>query len=825
VARKLRNVAPEGGIMAAKITRVIIESYLNCKYKGHLKLTGESGTQSDYETMTNAAKASSREQAVARLVARFGEGDACRGTTVNGATLKRRAPLLADADLEDDALSARFDSLKRTDGASKLGDHHYVPVLHNHDDKVGRRERLLLAVLGFMLGRVQGLRPAMGLVARGHEGRLGKARLDDKLYGQAEQVLDEVERLQEGGEPPRLRLNGHCQVCEFRQRCRTQAEKADDLSLLGGLSAKEIARLNSKGIYSVAQYSHTFRPRKARKQRSTGIPRHALSLQASAIREGTVYVSEKPSLPAAVVHAYLDVEGLPDRDFYYLIGLVVRDGEARREFSFWADGPEDGARIWELFLQTAGPLGDFVLFHYGRYEADFLKRMGRLHGGDPELLRKVEASATNVLSLIYSRVLFPVHANDLKSVASYLGFRWSAENASGLQSIVWRYDWGATRNEGLRQQILAYNREDCLALERVVAVLSAIADDAWGDTEGTGPRVASVEDIKQGSPGNFGKKQYFFPELARITSRSYFDHQRERILFRTSPLLKRYTRPKGGEQKKYRPNKVVVCSVPERRPQRQSESLQIGHRYEKLVLDLKLFRGGVKRWVTKYTTRSYKCRACNHPFLPDDYRAISATKYGHNLCAWAVYTTVALRQTNENVEDSFADLFGYSISRSRVPEFRKRAAEYYRPTYLAILEKLRSGPLVHADETKAGLRGRRGCRSSNDTGDGKVVVHGRGTNGYVWAFASPESVAYLYSPTRDGKVVRGTLTGFKGVLVSDFYTAYDSLDCPQQKCLIHLVRDFNDDLFSHPFDEELRQLGRDFTVLLQGWWRLSTASA
>jgi hypothetical protein len=77
-------------------------------------------------------------------------------------------------------------------------------------------------------------------------------------------------------------------------------------------------------------------------------------------------------------------------------------------------------------------------------------------------------------------------------------------------------------------------------------------------------------------------------------------------------------------------------------------------------------------------------------------------------------------------------------------------------------------------------------------------------------------VAYQYSPTRDGNVVRDILTGFKGVLVSDFYAVYDSLDCPQQKCLIHLVRDFNDDLFSHPFDEELKQLGRDFTALLQG---------
>ena len=42
--------------MATKITRDIIESYLNCKTKGHLKLAGETGTKSDYEAMTEAAR-------------------------------------------------------------------------------------------------------------------------------------------------------------------------------------------------------------------------------------------------------------------------------------------------------------------------------------------------------------------------------------------------------------------------------------------------------------------------------------------------------------------------------------------------------------------------------------------------------------------------------------------------------------------------------------------------------------------------------------------------------------------------------------------------
>jgi hypothetical protein len=73
--------------MATKITRDIIESYLNCKYKGHLKFTGEVGTKSEYETLTTATRAASREATLVKLVARYGKGDACRGRVVTATTL------------------------------------------------------------------------------------------------------------------------------------------------------------------------------------------------------------------------------------------------------------------------------------------------------------------------------------------------------------------------------------------------------------------------------------------------------------------------------------------------------------------------------------------------------------------------------------------------------------------------------------------------------------------------------------------------------------------------------------------------------------------
>jgi hypothetical protein len=56
---------------------------------------------------------------------------------------------------------------------------------------------------------------------------------------------------------------------------------------------------------------------------------------------------------------------------------------------------------------------------------------------------------------------------------------------------------------------------------------------------------------------------------------------------------------------------------------------------------------------------------------------------------------------------------------------------------------------------------------------------------YVWVLTSMEEVAYFYAPSREGSAIQAMLRDFSGVLVSDFYAAYDAAECPQQKCLIN----------------------------------------
>ena len=121
-------------------------------------------------------------------------------------------------------------------------------------------------------------------------------------------------------------------------------------------------------------------------------------------------------------------------------------------------------------------------------------------------------------------------------------------------------------------------------------------------------------------------------------------------------------------------------------------------------------------------------------------------------------------------------------------------ANEYTSTYQKILQRIASGPIAHVDETKV-------------TVDGKT--------GYVWAFTNLEEIIYIYSETRDATTINKALEGFQGILISDFYAVYDSVECIQQKCLIHLMRDINGDLSKHPFDKELQELASAFARLLR----------
>ena len=594
--------------------------------------------------------------------------------------------------------------------------------------------------------------------------------------------------------PPPLVLNKHCPECEFNARCRGVAVKEDDLSLLANVTAKERRKLNDRGIFTVTQLSYTFRPRRRRAFKGSQAFRHEPALKALAIRKNRVYVVGTPTFNIPEGTVYLDVEGTPDRDSYYLVGLRYKATDEYVQHSFWADSLSDEREMWVSCLGVLKLVQNPRLFHYGNYETRFLERMRARYldqSADEGFLDQLIASSVNVLSLTYAQVYFPTYSNGLKAIARWLGFDWSENEASGRQALIWRAQWETTCDPTVKRKLINYNQEDCQAVQKVAEAIANICDERPSTAaEAISVNVSSLD---RDPPLRFGPLQYVAPDFKAINEAAYWDYQRSKIYVRTNGRLRRISRTRVNNSTSVLPvnksiqaeeNRPPVC------PKCNSTRFYRNGKFSSVVYDLQFSSTGVKRWIVRHNFNRYHCRNCKNGYneLPRQER------FGTHLKAYVLYLIIELRVSQHAVGRNLGALFGLQMSATSVNCIKISATKQYEATYRGILQRIVEGPLVHADETK-------------------VMVKGEAH--YVWVFTNLEDVAYVYSESRDASTARETLTAFNGVLVSDFYAGYDSVDCAQQKCLIHLLRDINQDVLKEPFNVELEELAHGFAGLLR----------
>jgi Transposase IS66 family len=240
-------------------------------------------------------------------------------------------------------------------------------------------------------------------------------------------------------------------------------------------------------------------------------------------------------------------------------------------------------------------------------------------------------------------------------------------------------------------------------------------------------------------------------------------------------------------------NKVLECPPPEGCPECQTTKIFKRTTMSTVVYDLKFGRTSMKRWIVKYVFHRDACGQCGAIFYSPQ-RPWPGEEYGPNILSYIIHQIIDSHVSQNVVTKNLNLFFNFRLERNIVKRQKARGAEIYKGTDEGILKKIVNGNLIHADETKVSIEGE---------------------EAFVWVFTNMEEVAYLYTETREGDFLQELLRDFKGVLVSDFYAAYDVMNCSQQKCLIHLMRELNNDLRKYPFNEELKELVQYFAILLK----------
>ena len=253
-------------------------------------------------------------------------------------------PLIKSSDLR-----AEPDALWRMPAVSGATSFLYRPVRFLRNEKVSRFDKLMLAFDALALNRFSSNPPGSGKLIYGSQYKIITVPLAKLLENVRQSVIQAIKQ-QKSRLPPPLVLNKHCPECQFRARCRRVAVEKDDLSLLGNMTAKERQKLNDKGIFTVTQLSYTFRPRRRRAFRGSRALKHEPALKALAIRKDRIHVVGAPTFNIPEDTVYLDVEGIPDHDFYYLIGLTYKARDEYVHHFFWADAVSDEREMWASCL-------------------------------------------------------------------------------------------------------------------------------------------------------------------------------------------------------------------------------------------------------------------------------------------------------------------------------------------------------------------------------------------------------------------------------------------------------------------------------------------
>jgi predicted RecB family nuclease len=390
--------------------------------------------------------------------------------------MKEGAPLVYQGVLINGDHVGRPDLLEKIDGRSKFGNWEYVPC----DIKSGRatadrdggdiKQHYANQILFYcdLLEAIQGSKPRIGKIIdiAGEETIFDIAEYDAD-YRESKLILNEIVYKKKEPEPI---VGGICKECVWSDPCFKIATERQDPTLLFKLG-KQKYQLRSNGICNINDVSNIniaeFSVPPTKMHRVGPATLEQWKRRANVWKTRTPIIHKKPDFRLAKKEVFYDIEDDPSIDHVYLHGFIEVVNGKRSDYQHFfvleRENEEKAARqFWEYIDSLAE---DDVIYHYGSYEKTKANRLKEKYNLSSATLEKFDRLRVDLYRIVEQCSDWPLSSYGVKSIAKHLGFKWTAEDASGANSIAWfqEYQSNPTKND-LLEKILTYNREDCEAM-------------------------------------------------------------------------------------------------------------------------------------------------------------------------------------------------------------------------------------------------------------------------------------------------------------------------------------------------------------------------
>jgi predicted RecB family nuclease len=287
-------------------------------------------------------------------------------------------------------------------------------------------------------------------------------------------------------------LTAACKLCHWHSQCRNVLVATNDLTLIAelGRAKRDVLSAVIPTIQAFAQSN----PDSYLQQKKTVFPgigpdtlhKFRARAQLLTVPGATAYLKQQIDLPIREKEVYFDIEADPMRGVVYLHGFVERKfGQVRtaRFIPHFADGNEpaqEEAAFRGAWAYLKERTGDSTIYYYSKYERTEYRKLSEKY---PAVCTVDEVDALFALpgmidlyfDVVKKATEWPLYDQSIKTIAQYLEFQWRDTSPSGAASIEWYNRWIETGDPAIKQRILDYNEDDCLATGVVVDGVRALA--------------------------------------------------------------------------------------------------------------------------------------------------------------------------------------------------------------------------------------------------------------------------------------------------------------------------------------------------------------
>jgi len=299
------------------------------------------------------------------------------------------------------------------------------------------------------------------------------------LWQDYQECLAEAASIIEQSNKTMPAYSGVCKLCHWYSTCIDRLTRDNDLTLIPelGRSRRDAMIEYVKSVSELAEISlESFI--NGKKTIFPGIGPNSLikfneraKLQTS--KNARPLLHTPIEFPDHKLELFFDIEVDPMRDICYLHGFVERrnfDNATEKFVAFFAEDvtPEFEkaafAEAWS-YMQEHRPCS---IYYYSKYERTIYRKLQEKYpdvcsAEEIEELFDPEHAIDLYYDVVKKATEWPTKDYSIKTLAKYLGFNWRDTNPSGAASIEWFDRWIKTGDPQVRQRILDYNEDDCIA--------------------------------------------------------------------------------------------------------------------------------------------------------------------------------------------------------------------------------------------------------------------------------------------------------------------------------------------------------------------------